>query len=83
MWRMISIAALSSALLAGCQTTGGGCPPLVAYSAQTQRLAAAELRKLPKDSPLAKMIVDYKKTRDACRAGGATVGGAAKIWGAP
>lgn len=49
---------------------GGGCPPLVAYSAETQQVAAAELRKLPKGSPLAKMIVDYKKTRDACRAGG-------------
>lgn len=69
MWRMILIGVVSS--LAACQTTtGGGCPPLIAYSAQTQRLAAAELRKLPKDSPIAKMIVDYKKTRDACRAGG-------------
>jgi hypothetical protein len=52
----------------GCQSTGGsGCPPLVEYSADTQKRVAAELRALPKDSPLARMIVDYKKTRDACR----------------
>lgn len=64
--RTISMLALFS--LSACQTTsGGGCPPLVTYSAETQKRAAAELRNLPKGSALAKMIVDYKKTRDACR----------------
>lgn len=64
---------LASFSLAGCQSVKyeGGCPPLFAYSAENQRLAAAELRRLPKGSPLAKMIIDYKKMRDACRLGGA------------
>jgi hypothetical protein len=57
--------------LAACQSTGGGCPPLVGYSLQEQKIAAAQLRALPKNSPLAAMVVDYKKTRDACRASGA------------
>lgn len=70
MLRAISTAVLSSLLLAGCQSARapGGCPPLVAYSVETQKRAAAELRALPEGSPLAQMIVDYKKTRDACRA---------------
>lgn len=64
--RAILIAAVFS--LTACQTTtGGGCPPLVTYSAETQRLAAQELRRLPKDSQLAKLIVDYSKMRKACR----------------
>ncbi|MDP3554815.1 hypothetical protein [Methylocystis sp.] len=57
--------------LAACQSTGGGCPPLIAYSLEEQKNAAKELRALPKGAQLATMIVDYKKTRDACRAGGA------------
>jgi hypothetical protein len=63
---------LASSSLAACQSTstGGGCPPLVAYNADIQRQVAAELRRLPKGSPLAQMIIDYKKTRDACRAAG-------------
>lgn len=58
---------------AGCQSTTviSGCPPLVAYSSATQKQAAAELRRLPPGSPLAKMIVDYGKHRAACRVGGA------------
>jgi len=43
------------------------CPPVIEYDAETQKQAAAELRKLPKGSPLALMVVDYKKTRDALR----------------
>lgn len=61
----ILIATASS--LAACQTTGGGCPPLVTYSAETQRQAAQELRRLPKDSQLAKLVIDYSKMRKACR----------------
>lgn len=67
--RLLIVSIAASFSLAACQSTqgGGGCPPLVDYSAETQRLAAAELRKLPKDSALARLIIDYKKTRDACR----------------
>lgn len=61
------IAALSSLALAACESASGGCPPLVAYSKAQQAKAAAELGALPKDSQLAIMIVDYGKTRDACR----------------
>lgn len=59
---------LASFELAACQSTGGACPPLVSYTPETQRQAAAELRRLPKDSPLAKLVVDYGKTRAAIRA---------------
>lgn len=68
MSQKISMLGAFSLALAACQSTGGGCPPLVAYSPQDQKQAAAQLRALPKNSPLAAMIVDYKKTRDACRA---------------
>ena len=70
MARLLTIFVMASFSLAGCSTqlhTGSGCPPLVQYSAQTQRRAADELERLPKDSAVAQMIVDYKKTRDACR----------------
>ena len=70
MFRKISILGAFSIALAACRSTGGGCPPLVAYSLEEQRIAAKQLRALPKDTPLATMIVDYKKTRDACRASG-------------
>lgn len=66
-----AILTLASFDLAACQTTGGsGCPPLIQYSAETQKQAAAELRRLPHDSQLAKLVVDYGKFRRACRAGG-------------
>lgn len=62
-------ALMLGALLSACSTTSvSGCPPLVAYPPAAQSRAAAELRALPKGSPLAVMIVDYGKTRDACRA---------------
>jgi hypothetical protein len=72
MRRTIWIAASFSLALSACQSTGGssGCPPLVAYPRDVQKQAAAELRALPKGSPLATMIVDYGKTRDACRLAG-------------
>jgi Tfp pilus assembly protein PilP len=62
-------AVLVALTLSACQTTSGGCPPLVTYSAETQRLAAKELRALPKDSQVAKLVVDYGKMRAACRIG--------------
>jgi len=68
MFRKISILVVFSFALAACRSTGGGCPPLVAYSLADQKLAAKQLRALHKGAPLAAMIVDYKKTRDACRA---------------
>ena len=68
MFRKISIMAAFSLALAACQSTGGGCPPLVAYSLEEQKIAAKQLRALPQNAPLAAMIVDYKKMRDACRA---------------
>lgn len=70
MFRKISILGAFSIALAACRSTGGGCPPLVAYSLEDQEIAAKQLRALPKGAPLAAMIVDYKKTRDACRAAG-------------
>lgn len=70
MFRKISIMAAFSLALAACQSTGGGCPPLVAYSLEEQKIAAKQLRALPKNAPLAAMIVDYRKMRDACRASG-------------
>jgi len=58
-----------AAALAGCSATGGGdCPPLVAYGAPAQGRAARELGGLAADSEIARMIVDYGKMRDACRA---------------
>jgi len=66
MLRIVFLAAISS-LLAACQTTGGGCPPLVTYSRAQQTQARSELLSLPAGSQIAKMIVDYGKTRDACR----------------
>ena len=70
MSRKISILGAFSFALAACQSSGGGCPPLVVYSLQEQKIAAKQLRALPRNTPLAAMIIDYKKTRDACRASG-------------
>lgn len=69
MARLLTISVMVSFSLTGCMSTqiNTGCPPLVQYSAETQRRAADELEKLPKDSALAKMITDYGKTRKACR----------------
>lgn len=55
--------------LSACQTTGGGCPPLINYSAAQQKQAADELRKKYSGSQVAQMIVDYGKLRAACRLG--------------
>jgi hypothetical protein len=62
--------ALTAALfsLAACQSTGGsGCPPLVNYSADQMKRAAAEMRALHKDAELRRLVTDYGKFRDACR----------------
>lgn len=70
MFHKISILGAFSIALGACQSTGGGCPPLVDYSLEDQKIAAKQLRALPRNAPLAAMIIDYKKTRDACRASG-------------
>jgi hypothetical protein len=56
--------------LTACQSPVSGCPPLPQYSAATQKQLAAELRSLPKGALLGRVVVDYKKLRDACRLGG-------------
>ncbi len=65
---IVLIAALFS--LSGCQSTGGGCPPLVTYSPAQMKRAAAELRAAPKGSELRRLVTDYGKMRDACRVSG-------------
>jgi hypothetical protein len=67
---MKRLIALTAALfnLAACQSTGGGgCPPLVNYSADQMKRAAAEMRALHKDAELRRLVTDYGKFRDACR----------------
>lgn len=44
------------------------CPVLKSYSTTEQKKAADELRALGVDSEIAKMLIDYSKMRDACRA---------------
>ena len=55
--------------LAACQATegGSGCPPLVKYSADQMKRAAAEMRALHKEAELRRMITHYSQLRDACR----------------
>lgn len=64
---IVLITALSS--LAACQSTtgGGGCPPLINYSADQMKRAAAEMRALHKDAELRRMVTHYGQLRDACR----------------
>jgi hypothetical protein len=55
-------------VLNGCNSTsnGGGCPPLIEYSADEQRRVAAEIRQHP-NSEMARLVRDYGKMRKACR----------------
>lgn len=55
-------------LLTGCNATISSCPPLASYPREFQARAAAELRRLPKDSAIGGLVTDYGKFRDACRA---------------
>lgn len=62
---------LISSLMAGFSLTGCNpvtrltCPPLVTYSPAFQKQAAKEL---PQAGPnVQTLVVDYGKTRDACR----------------
>jgi hypothetical protein len=42
MFRKIWILVAFSVALAACRSTGGGCPPLVAYSLEEQKIAAKQ-----------------------------------------
>jgi len=44
------------------------CPILTKYSPEQLKAAAQELRGLPSESQISKMVIDYGKLRDACRA---------------
>lgn len=44
------------------------CVPIVPYDAATQKSAAQELRNLPADSVLGRMIIDYGIERSELRA---------------
>jgi len=57
---------LMLASFSGCQSTSR-CPPLVDYSAELQTKAAKELRALPRDSAVARLVVDYGQLRRTCR----------------
>ena len=67
MLQRLSIAAGISLLLGACTVTLAGCPPLTTYSKEFQTRAAAQLRALPSASPIAILVTDYGKIRDACR----------------
>jgi len=68
MKRLIVLTTVLSSL-AACQSTSGGsgCPPLVQYSADQMKRAAAEMRALHKEAELRRLVTDYGKLRDACR----------------
>lgn|GEM_PF-3416794 len=59
--------------MASCQSTRlhSGCPPEIRYSRMTQAQAAKELRALPPGATLERLLADYHRMRDACRAAGA------------
>jgi hypothetical protein len=54
--------------LAGCQTTGLSCPPDAAFSAESQRKLAAEMRAAVPEAEWPQYIIGYKRLRSACRA---------------
>lgn len=72
---MLSIVLMTTAL-AGCSagtfkteiTLGHKCPPIPAYPKEFQKQAADELKKLPPNSPTNRLVTDYSRFRDACKA---------------
>jgi outer membrane murein-binding lipoprotein Lpp len=77
--KIVLMAAITSMLLAGCANLNSQqekrlnlvvtkCPVLTKYSSDQLKSAAQELRNLPNESQVAKMVIDYGKLRDACRA---------------
>ena len=68
--RLLIVLMTAAFSLSACQTTsegGGGCPPLIQYSADQMKRAAAEMRALHKDAELRRLVTDYGKMRSACR----------------
>lgn len=64
----LSALLIISIILYGCASPPRfNCPPLVAYSPAFQAAAAAEMD--GSKPSMEEMIVDYGKTRDACRKG--------------
>jgi hypothetical protein len=57
---------LMLASFSGCASTSR-CPPLVDYSKEDQAKAAKELRALPNDSAIARLVQDYGQLRRTCR----------------
>jgi hypothetical protein len=58
----------SCLILAACnQPEGKGCPPVRVYPDAYQERAADDLAYLPADSPIRRMMDDYKKMRDEAR----------------
>lgn len=69
----------TSLLLGGCATWSSKkerqlalvisrCPILQQYTPEQLKQAAAEVKNLPSESQAARLITDYGKLRDACRA---------------
>jgi len=55
-------------LLSACSSSIDTCPAVVEYDKSMQRQASEELSKLPPDSVISAMIVDYGKLRAKLRA---------------
>lgn len=79
MKKVITGIILGSVFLSGCATMTAKqqkqlnlvvakCPVLTKYSKEQLQQAASELGTLPSKSQLSKLVVDYGKLRDACRA---------------
>jgi len=76
MIKTVIAVALSAMLLGGCATVQSSpslplvisqCPALTKYTQAQLNKAAAEMRSLPTESQVAKLVTDYGKLRDACR----------------
>lgn len=77
--KILIVTMLGTLLLGGCASMNAQqekrlnlvitkCPILTKYSPEQLKAAAKELRNLPSESQVAKMVIDYGKLRDACRA---------------
>ncbi len=72
--RRLAVLAIAASLPSGCGTASSEraaaavCPPVVAYGAELQVQAAAELKALPQDSALGVLLADYAVLREQARA---------------
>lgn len=71
--RLAIVIVAAAFTLSACQTTRlhSGCPPEIKYSRETMKEAAAQLRAMPQNSAVARLVSDLHRMRDACRAAGA------------